>query len=350
MKSLVFRACLILLSGFLLASTATQAARLENLFQSEVVVSGRDTAARNAGLRRALGEVLLRMTGNPQELQTPQAKQILRQPDRYAEQFRFLQVTETEGAGPSLHLWVQFDGVTLAKDIREAGLPYWGADRPDMLAWLAIDDRGSRYIVSETGYPGVSAILQKAAVQRGIPVTLPLMDLQDRGLVKFTDVWGGFVSGLEEASQRYRPQVMLVGTLGHSSSGRGWRSNWTLIEGTNRQDWENHASSMNETVYLGFSEAAERLAMRYAYVASVEQLRSLMVDGIEGLEDYAAVYRYLQSLTPVAGIDVARVKADEVEFNLRLNSDEQQLLQVITLGRRLEPVDDAAEWRFHYLP
>ena len=205
MKLSIIHSSVACLWGLLLLATASHAARLDTLFQAEVNAAGRGAAAREAALGRALQDVLVRVTGSAESASQSRAQSLLKQPGRFVEQFRFLELPgRLPGQPPQLRLWVQFDGVALSREIRQAGLPYWGPERPDVLAWLAIDDRGRRYLVSETGESSAAGTLMRAARHRGLPLTLPLMDLEDQRAVQFTDVWGGFVGTVNEASQRYR--------------------------------------------------------------------------------------------------------------------------------------------------
>ena len=343
-----YSACLFAL---LLVSVTTHAARVDDLFQVEVTAGGRDARSRDAALGEALGQVLVRITGSTESLSKSTLKPLFKNPSRFAQQYRFREIpAETPGQAEHLRLWVQFDGVALAREVREAGLPYWGSERPDVLLWLAIDDRGRRYLVSDNSGGSVARSLSQSAYRRGLPLTLPLMDLEDQRAVQFTDVWGGFVGALESASQRYRPQVILVGKLGHSGASGGWRGSWDLLGAGGQQSWTSHAANLEAAVEQGIGEASEWLALQYAVVATGEVMRSLLVEGVQGLEDYARVSKYLASLTPVEQVQVARVNGREVEFSLNLNSEERNLLQVITLGRVLQAIEDPSAWRFRLNP
>ena len=339
------------LFALLLVSVTTHAARVDDLFQVEVTAGGRDARSRDAALGEALGQVLVRITGSTESLSKSTLKPLFKNPSRFAQQYRFREIpAETPGQAEHLRLWVQFDGVALAREVREAGLPYWGSERPDVLLWLAIDDRGRRYLVSDNSGGSVARSLSQSAYRRGLPLTLPLMDLEDQRAVQFTDVWGGFVGALESASQRYRPQVILVGKLGHSGASGGWRGSWDLLGAGGQQSWTSHAANLEAAVEQGIGEASEWLALQYAVVATGEVVRSLLVEGVQGLEDYARVSKYLASLTPVEQVQVARVNGREVEFSLNLNSEERNLLQVITLGRVLQAIEDPSTWRFRLNP
>ena len=200
MRSLIVRNLLLYLSALLLVALPTQAARVNDLFQVEVAAGGRDAASRDAALGEALRQVLVRVTGSTESLQSPSITPLLKSPSRFAQQFRFREIPqEMVGHEEQLRLWVQFDGVALAREVRKAGLPYWGSERPDVLLWLAIDERGRRYLVSDNSTGGVARAVSQAAYRWALPLTLPLMDLEGQRAVQFTDVWGGFVGTLQAA-------------------------------------------------------------------------------------------------------------------------------------------------------
>lgn len=348
-KSLILRYCIAALFGLLLASEPLYAAPVSDLFQARVDAAGRDAAARDTALRQALQQVLVRVTGSSRLVGEASARPLLQEPGRFVEQYRFEDVVDA-GGGEQLRLWAQFDGVALEREIRAAGLPYWGSERPDVLLWLAVDERGRRYLVSEATETAASHAVTRAAQVHGLPVTLPLMDLEDQRAVQFTDVWGGFLGALEPASQRYRPQVVLVGKLDRSGAGGSWRSSWNLLADGAEQAWSAHANNMNSAVEQGIAQATEWLAGQYAVGDSGASLRSLVVEGVGGIEDYARVYRYLASLTPVDQVQVVRAGEQDVQFDLTLSTQERNLLQVITLGRVLQPAGDPMAWRFRLRP
>lgn len=339
-----------LLLSMLAIPLLVEAARLDNLFEAEVQATGRDSAARDAALLAALKEVLVRLTGSRAALQTSAAASLTKEPGRLVEQFRFIEIPATPEQAKQLRLWVQFDGVSLSRELRQAGLPYWGAVRPDILAWLAVDDRGRRYLLSESNQQAVAAELARSAHRHGLPLTLPLLDLEDQRAVKFTDVWGGFYAAVETASERYRPQVILTARLERGSHTGDWRADWQLSDGPHQQSWRSHAANLQAAIDSGVADAAEWLAQRYAVVATQAGLRTLVVEGVRDLPDYARVSQYLASLSPVDRVDVLRVEDQEVEFNLELSADETNLLQVITLGRVLQQTGDPIAWRFRLSP
>jgi len=336
---------LVLCLCLLAFGQAVQAVRLDNLFQADAPATGRDPEARRAALSQALATVLVRITGDESVATSEAVQPLLRDPGQFVVQYRFIETPATEaGEQPELRLWAQFDEVALARALRKLGLPYWGRDRPDVLVWLAVDDHGQRFLVSETSASPLVEALHEAAQRRGLPVSLPLLDLEDQRAVSFSDLWGGFLGPVQQASERYRPQVVLVGRVGYASS--GWSGHWSLLGAGASNNWTVHGATAEEVIDRGVAEAAGLLATQYAVVASEQTSRLVSVRGVGSLEDYARVQRYLASLSPVEQVQVAMVSAGEVQFSLRLNTSEQSLMQLIRLGRVLAPTDDGTAWQF----
>ncbi|VAW76776.1 hypothetical protein MNBD_GAMMA15-60 [hydrothermal vent metagenome] len=342
-----------LLSGLCLLAMGQSAwaTRLDTLFQADAPATGRDAAGRQAALGQALATVLIRITGDKTVTSNEATQALLREPGRFVSQFRFNEMqAEVRGEAPELRLWAQFDEVALTRELRNLGLPYWGRDRPDVLVWLAVDDQSDRFLVSDTSLNPLVSELRAAAQQHGLPVSLPLMDLEDQQAVTFSDLWGGFLGTVQQASERYRPQVVLVGRVERSRS--GWSGQWSMLGAGARQNWTAHAASAEDVIQAGLSETAGLLATQYAVVASDQTSRLVSVQGIRKLRDYAKVQRYLASLSPVEQVQVAMVADDEVQFSLRLNTSEQSLMRLIRLGRVLEPMSAGnaelpdASWQF----
>lgn len=60
----------------------------------------------------------------------------------------------------------------------------------------------------------------------GLPVSIPLMDLDDNMAVNATDVWGRFADPILKASQRYGAEMVVLGKL--TPEGDKWSIDWGL--------------------------------------------------------------------------------------------------------------------------
>ncbi len=350
MRGMMLRRVLLCCLCLLAFDQSALAARLDKLFQADALATGRDTQARQAALRQALATVLVRITGDAAIADREVVQSLLEKPGRFVAQFRFNESPATTPDDvPELRLWAQFDEVALTRELRKLGLPYWGRDRPDVLVWLAVDDNGQRFLVSDSSLDPFAEALRDAAQHNGLPASLPLLDLQDKHAVSFADLWGGFPGPVQKASERYRPQVVLIGRVSRSSS--GWNGQWSLLGAGTSQSWIVHGDTAEAIVHKGISGATGLLATQYAVVASDETSRLVSVQGINRLNDYARVQTYLASLSPVDQVQVAMVSGDQVQFSLKLNTSEQGLVKLIRLGRVLQPVttEGDAPWQFRLI-
>ena len=129
-------ACVIFLMSVCAAATSGQ-----DLFEADVPVSGQRPGERQVVMKTALEQVLVRVTGQ-REL-AGSAQSLLGDPSRFVQQYRYYTVPESEP--PRLMLRVRFDGEAIRQALREQGGAYWGgAERPDTLTWLAVEEQGRR--------------------------------------------------------------------------------------------------------------------------------------------------------------------------------------------------------------
>lgn len=323
--------CLLWLFPTLLVQAAGQ-----DLYVSEVPVSDQTPAVREAALQRALSEVLIRVSGQDTVLGTEPAKELLKNPSRLVQQYRYF--SSSTGQAPQLRLWVRFDGDAIRQSVQQQGVAYWGAERPDTLAWLAVEDRGKRYVVSAMDDSDVRHQVEQAATGRGVPILFPLMDLEDQSSVRFSDIWGGFFDNVLRASERYSPAAVLIGRLNRSPSG-GWAARWYLQVAGKPGAWTDSRQHLEELSQQGIADTADILASRFAVAqagGSADGV-TISVTGVETLADYARTANYLTSLTSVNAVQVAQIAVYEVQYALQLNGSLQDLTRTVSIGTVLEP-------------
>jgi hypothetical protein len=103
--------------------------------------------------------------------------------------------------------------------------------------------------------------------------------------------------------------------------------------------WESAEGLQDEAVAAGIDGAAEQLAKRYALELTPGSGDGVLltVENVATLTDYARVTQYLQSLDPVAEVQVARVEGAKVSFRLKVRGQTQGLIQTIAWGKTLAP-------------
>ncbi|MGB5261288.1 MAG: DUF2066 domain-containing protein [Gammaproteobacteria bacterium] len=308
----------------------------QDLFESEIAVSDQTPGVRTEAFRTALARTIVRVSGDQSVLTGEPASALLADPARLVQQYRYF--TEASTSPPTLKLWVRFDGDAIRRSLQTQGMSYWGGERPDTLVWLAVEDRGQRYIVSADGSSDVHNQIQLAARQRGVPILFPLMDLEDQSQVRFSDLWGGFFDKVLSASKRYRPPAVLIGRLNRSPSG-GWSSRWYLDVVGRTNEWTDSHQQLRELARQGVEDVADILATRFAVTGSDRNGRfvNITVNGIETLAAYARISQYLGSLSSVSKVEVGELTPGGVQYALQVSGSLEDLTRTVSIGSIIEP-------------
>jgi hypothetical protein len=306
------------------------------LYEAEVPVSGRDPQLHPDAVLQALLAVAVKVSGQSQV--ASQLKSAVANPERLVQQF-----TYREGEGGRTMLWVRFEPRAVDDLLRAHGLPVWGNPRPTVLLWLGLEDQGQRILVGADERPDLQQAATAAARRRGIPLFMPLLDLEDQTRVQAADVWAGRMESLRSASARYHADAILVAHVAPVAADH-WVGEWTLQIGGEPKQWRTEGSATG-VVEAGVDDAADALARHPAGAGGggpEQQALMIKVKGIGSLPEYARVLRYLASLSPVKQVRPRLVEPDSVTFSLDVSGGRADLDRAIALGHLLAPVPSPA--------
>jgi len=312
---------------------AALAVPVENLYTVEVPVTTRDRPERQEAFKEGLSQVLARVIGARSIEPYAGLDSLLDTASRYVQRFEYGE-SRADERRPYL-LRVTFDGAALERAVSERGLPVWGRDRPGVLVWLAVTERGNRYLVGGDGSSPARRALDAVAAQRGLPLLYPLLDVEDQSRVTFADITGGFHETVHEASRRYRPEATLIAQVAPLSG--GWEARWTLAEGAQPSTWTSRGASMEAALAEGLHELGDTLARRTATDRFAEMAQGILVN-VRDVRTHAELNRvvdYLQGLSPVALARPFGLRGDDVEVLVQLRGDPRDLERLVMLGNVL---------------
>lgn len=347
-RVIAVKSSLTLLVLLLVVAQKLDAVTLENLYQAEVLSESQSDAQRRIDASEGLSQVLTRVSGRSDILQNPVIVAALKTPEQYYSEFSYARVEagNDEAAAlpqpgldplpaetPRQVMRIRFAPSLIAKILREAGLPVWGSNRPSVLSWMAIDDESGRQVLGEANPSLFAKTLNQAARARGVPLLLPLWDLEDSRGVSSSEIWGRFLGRIEAASKRYSPDKILV-FRAESEFSNQWRGDWSLGEGGQWRSGTVYGESQAQLATALVGVLASVLSEQYAVTSTRSEVR-LTVEGITEIQDYAEVSRYLEGLTQVMSVQPVRILTDMVEFKLRSEGEVQQIIDVIALDRKL---------------
>lgn len=338
-----------LLCALCLCCNEALAAPVAGLFEATAPVTDRTDAARRAAARTALGLVLIKVTGDRNGARAPATATIRQNAEHYVQQYLYQRAASNPAPSPQpgppsdatpdgLSIHFQFDSNLLADALRAAGFPTWGHERPATLVWLLLQPLGGEAVL--LGVEDDMPALQAGRAQgeaRGVPVILPLLDLEDRMLIRPDDVRRGELRGVAQGSARYGAEAVLVGDVRESTPGL-WQGQWYLLSNDEPAIW----NTMSEDPALLVDEAvnltADALARRFAGAGSqTKDSGEVTITQVVSVRDYARTLAYLESLETVAGLEVIGVTRDRITLRLAVHGSFSDLARTVMLSHVLRP-------------
>ena len=350
-----------LLIGLLLCANLTaHAAVVTGLYEASVPVPDQSAAARHVALQQALAAVLVKVTGERSAGGVPALAGLLQNPSQFLQQYRYEQAPSTNGTPAltyydltrvgtpaipltGLLLSARFDPEVVDQAVRAAHEPLWGQERPATLVWLALQDGANVSIVSTSGNSAIVQAMNSAAQQRGVPLVFPAMDAVDQQAIGVPDITEDNGARIQQASQRYKPDATLVGSIYMTTPGQ-YAARWQLTVGKQTASWTTPPSDLASVAADGVQTMARNYASWFALAPDAPGLNgvTLSVGGISSVDAYAKVLAYLGKLTPVKSVQVTRVDNQTVYFSLDTRGSLANLRQAVLLGDLLKTAAPSA--------
>jgi hypothetical protein len=312
---------------FVALTAGVHAATFPNLYGATVTLEPNVTDVRATATQAALARVLTRVTGRRGAPLDPQLQPLLSEPSRYLNSY---------GVDRQGRPQVSFNATRIDQALNELNLPIWGPERPLTLLWIAVDDGvGGRALLPANELvadlsPAMMQLLTMirtelltVADERGLPIALPLLDLEDLNAVSFTDVWGGFEDRVVAASARYRADAVLIGRVRPSFGGN--EVQWLLIQDAVRRPIDGVA------VRDGLDAVADLYAAELGVIGGARTTRLTVLD-IATPADYGRVMSYLEGLSVLQTVDVESLEQGVLSLRVAARGDARVLERVLSLG------------------
>lgn len=301
------RLCKVFFVGCLsLVSLASHAETLNGLYQVREPVSSQTPEERDQATQRALQTLVLRLTGDVKAAQSSGLAAIRKDPQQIISRYGY-------DAGPPESLQVDFDPVSTDRALRQAGLALWGSNRPSILGWWLNDSTEGSSLVGDG--QASAAPLRRAAQHRGLPLRLPLADLNEQIVATAPHLEGTDPAPLRGASERYGADALLA--VHAREEGGQWQAKWRLWLGDQKEQGSAQgadAAALADAVLLAVSE---RLAPRFVSRSGVTSEQLLEVQGMT-LERYAALGHLLEPF----GAHLQSAEGDRIVYRVSGSADQ----------------------------
>ncbi len=326
--SMTFIACLVAMPA--------KAEKLSDLYTATWPVDSQATSARTQAIKNSLQQALIRASGSKDVVRSPAVQSALSNADSYLRRYSYQRLSAAEQMiyEKPLLLKATFDKQSITSLLKSASLPIWGEDRPSGIFWIALDNGEERRIASDENR-SIAAALDIAAQSRGLPTSLPLMDIDDQSALEVADVWGRFEMPIEAASKRYGSDYWVAASLSKGTD--QWQATWKVSLYGQTQSFTTSGLTAYEAIQGAVNRVADALASKLAVVLS-EQAQEVLIsiENIQDFESFAKAQTFLNSLGMVRSASAVEVSNDRVLFKVESLTSPQNLIEAIKLGNNLQ--------------
>ncbi len=337
-----------LLMTFLLSFTLW-ATPVANLYQVQVAVASQSDADKMTATKLGLQQMLVKIGGNTNILANQKIQSALAQANNYVEAFSY-QTNPAPTDNNNLLLTLSFSRSAINQLLQTTGQSIWPGDRPLVLAFIAVNDGVTQQVVKADDASAVNDYLTKLAVQRGVPLIFPILDLQDiNNQINFNNVWTTNAQVLQTAANRYNSNALLMVQLIKNGDST-WNSQWVLNIDGDQASFSANNVDQNTAMTQGFNQVIDALAAHYSLLTTTNtsQQETITIADVKDLASAARAQQYLQRLSPVRQAILTRMQDNQLQFVLVLSGTEKDFLRAINLDQNLTPIP--ANQVDNYLP
>jgi hypothetical protein len=318
------------LSLFNAAASAQSARTIAGLYESDQPVADQGQRALAVAARQGLAEVMARVSGQANAAEQPGLAADIAKAADFVERFSYR--SDLEG----LRVQLQFASEAVNEALLQVGLPVWVASRPVAMVFLGLDQADGRYLVDAASDPEAFAALHAAFAQRGVPLQLPLGDLDDLRAFAVEDAWRLDTALALTAAQRYRIDEVLVARVFRTGEG-GFIGDWQYRFPDDRITASVNARSLEDLANQAAELVADSMVARYALTAQAgsDEAIVLQVTGIGAYADYAAVLQLLESVEITERVALRQLRGDTAFFRVYTRAEASQFAALLRLDGRL---------------
>lgn len=327
---------LFCISLLLICSFSSVAAEVSDLFESQVAVESQSRDDRQGALGEAFGKVLIKVSGQLDVIEIDGIRSQLNQATDYLVQYGY----QTHDG--QLHLRAQFDERRVERLLRDNSATFWSARRPHIVLWVARENGAAIKLAGRDDDMAMIPALREQAAERGLPVSFPILDLDDRMLVAPSDVWGRFDAPILKASKRYGSDGVLMLRVQEIADDM-LEAQWTLVVGNARRSGQSQAADAASLGVAVIDNVTDRVAAQYAvtYGGGESSEFTIRILNLQDLERVLLVEDLLKRLASVERATLTRYHQGTAEFELQLIGDMSRALQALELDNRMQRVEAA---------
>jgi hypothetical protein len=260
---------LLLAAMMTLGCANASAADVDDLYQCRTIVTGQGEESRRFGFPVCLGQVLVKVSGDPRLTGDPEVALLAGRAATFVTDFAFrdllagIPVHDEQGTRDRPYeLTVRFDAAKIDAALRALGRKPWAAPRPRVAVLVGVDLGGTRYLLASGGGRGRDQreALAAAAERYGLPIALPDQAALAQAGLSDRDPPAPDVPRLDAAARAIGGDLALAGKLVWSEQALGWIADWRMDGSGKTYRWGISGVGFDDAFRSAMSGAAQILS------------------------------------------------------------------------------------------
>ena len=325
-----------MLLAFVFTVESSRAEPVDWLYDVKIPVSERTQAAAEKALPRCIEVLLMRLTGLANVPRLPEVEAAFANLNTFVKQYEFTKLPVNSPLGRGDALVARFNSSMIRELIKDARLPVWPADRPSVLLWLSIHEPSESALIRDA--TPVALELRKRALERGIELVIPIMDLQEHTSITSSSLVGRFWSDLATASTRYKAEFVTAVSSQRDFFGRYQTDITYWYQGT--EHFDHRVIGAREDIPVEVVDhIVDVLVTKHAIVREHEEIHRIGVMDVESVESYAAVLKLLNELDFVDDFVLVSLDNEVLIFDVYTPSSGELFVELVDATDSLETVE-----------
>lgn len=293
----------------LLALTSTASAK--SLYHAEVVIPSNSAEAEDLAKIAGLKEVLVKASGRENTLSIPEIENSYSNVGQLISEISYF---EKDGERYARY---GYDSQKIINILTNSKASFWDNPRPEILFWLV--DETQKTIYWEQSASPLIFDLKHASDKRGIPVSVPVGDIDDVLNIEPLDLLRGFNSRIKQVSQRYQPSGIVIGKIKTDII------EWQFFPSFEDMDV---ISPIASEIKVGtdnlfqqiVNDVTEYYAKKYAVDLGRDETKTFRFElsGITEAKEFYQAEKILNQLNSVAKVSLNNVKNEIITFELNI--------------------------------
>lgn len=251
----------------MLAWTPVWAVKVTTLYQVEMPVASQSSEARAEAIYDGFQDVLIRLTGDQSIIKNKLIKANLDKADYFVQEYSY---SAPDVSSATYTLKIKFNEQDVKRLLLKTGIKQWTAIRPLVLVWLATVNATSHEadIMGVETTNGVLEKFKRQGQRYGLPLIFPVMDMADMEKVSSENITDVALPELKNASKRYEPDALLIGTIEHEDN--AYTARWSLVMNDKTWDWTTTGATQEEVIAGVLDHVSQTLSQGRSVVSEVK--------------------------------------------------------------------------------